>query len=177
MANHFCFPRLFFVLLFCLPNCLFAAEPTDPAIQGLWFCTDVNGLPVNHARRTVLLVRDTEFVLLSSMGVSLSSATYNRNAEYSTIDIDRYDGATQLGVYETDGASLRMTLSDPDQKRPDHLRSTAGKVTIPHSHYTFSRLPTSEGADVLRRVLSDDANLALIGETYDVQLRRSQVSP
>lgn len=131
-----------------------ADEPHDAALDGIWFCDVVNGYEAYRARRSVLVVRDNDFVIVTLTGVTKSTFSTVRE----DIDIERYDGRSQLGVYHIDGSVLHLSLGDAGGVRPAHYGHKRGEiqqVRSPHSHYQFTRVPTPEGLEILRTSLND----------------------
>jgi hypothetical protein len=133
-----------------IPVFAYAAEGTDSTIEGLWFGRKVNGRGINGIIRTVLLIQEDRFIVLSPIAVSNSNLRCSPQAGLSEIDIDRFDGQQQRGVYCVVGSELQMTLAKPNLQRPtgDSVEKAGG---VPHSYYVFQRVPTEEGLEVLRK--------------------------
>lgn len=130
-------------------------EPRDAALSGIWFCDTVNGYEAYRARRSVLVVRNNDFVMVTGTGVTKSTFTTDQQA----INIERYDGRSQPGIYYLEGTTLHLSLGDADGVRPTHYghkRGETRKTQPPHSHYLFTRLPTPEGLEILRAALNDE---------------------
>jgi hypothetical protein len=132
-----------------------ANDTIDPDVQGIWFCKKVNGMANYQANRCVLIQRENEFVLITGTGVTQSTAETGQGK----MNISRYDGKTQQGIYQVDGSDLWLTLGDPEKERPRHFGHKRGELKVSsktHSHYLFSRLPTPDGLAVLRHALDDE---------------------
>lgn len=144
-------------------------EAVAPELHGIWFCTSVNGHPSYRALRTVLMMRGNEFLLVTSTGMTKSSATTNE----SNIDIVRYEGKSQQGIFRIEANHLWMTLADPGGARPTHMGHKKGEVQIvnpPHSHFHFQRSPTIEGLAMLRAALNDEAKREQLESPHSVAL-------
>ncbi len=130
-----------------------SAEPRLPAIQGVWF-----GDGAHPLSNYVLMIRDDELVVVSPLGGFVSSFdTGKADHGLNAIDIQRYDGKTQLGVFQVEESKLRLCLADPGAPRP-----TIKDVTLadgkPRWHAVFGRRPTDDGIAVLRRYLSSKSD-------------------
>jgi hypothetical protein len=64
------------------------AQAADPALDGLWFGRELNGRPVNGVIRTVLIIHDDQFVVLSPIAVSRSKLHCSPKAILPEIDLD-----------------------------------------------------------------------------------------
>ncbi len=124
-----------------------SADIGSERLQGIWF-----GDGPHPLSRNVLVVRDDSLVVITPLGAFRSTFTVNDKPALAEIDIERYDGRPQLGVYEMDETQLRMELGRPHQPRPtvNDVRFPSDK---PHWHTTFSRRPTPEGLAVLQKHL------------------------
>ena len=145
----------FLLAAFVLPTSTHADEPSDAALDGIWFCKTVNGMKTYRGRRSILIVRGTDFVMVNGTGVAKSVFTIDEHE----IDIERFDGRSQPGIYHVDGTTLFLSLGDADGVRPKHYghkRGEAQKTQPPHSHYRFTRSPTPEGLEILRTALNDE---------------------
>lgn len=143
--------RLATFLTACLTMSVCVADPgvkpkrsdSTASLQGVWFGSSY------HAQRIVLVVFDDRLLFIHPMGALESSFTVNRDAELQEIDIDRYDGMTQLGVFCEDGATLTMTLADPEMKRPTG-KTVEKAAGVPHCTVTFTRQVTQTGLRTLQ---------------------------
>ncbi|TWT38219.1 hypothetical protein KOR34_31880 [Posidoniimonas corsicana] len=127
------------------------AERNADQLQGLWF-----GDGRHPFSGYVLLVRDHEFVVMSPLGEFRSRFEQARAVDGVTpIDIERYDGKRQLGIYKLDGAKLYLELARPGRPRP-----TVASVTLEDGTQrwgaTFDRRPTQDGLSVLHKNLAGD---------------------
>lgn len=138
-----------------------ASEPRESSLSGIWFCDTVNGYRAYRARRSVLIVRNNHFVMVTGTGVTKSTFT----TDQQEINIERYDERPQPGIYDIDGITLHLSLGDADGIRPSHDGHKRGETQEPgppHSHYRFTRLPTPEGMEILRTALNDEHKLNTI---------------
>ena len=126
---------------------LLLAQSVDTRLQGVWFGDGRH--PLN---RKVLIVDGEKLVVITPLGAFVSKFVANDTPFLNEIDIDRFDGGQQLGVYEVSENKLRMKLSEPSKSRPtlDDVRFPNGK---PHWHTIFDRRPTPEGLEVLKKHL------------------------
>lgn len=124
------------------------AADLDSRLQGIWF-----GDGQHPMSRTVLIVDGEKFTIVSPLGAFVSKFSSNDTPTLNEIDIDRFDGGRQLGVFEISETHLRMKLSEPNQARPtpEDVRFPSGK---PHWHTVFRRRPTQEGLGVLAKYSS-----------------------
>ena len=146
---------LLLLTAFSSPTYVSADETRDAALDGIWFCDTVNGYEAYRARRSVLVVRGSDFVMVTGAGVSKSAFA----TDQQDIDIERYDGRSQPGIYQIDGTTLHLSLGDADGVRPSHHGHKRGEIRKsqpPHSHYRFVRSPTPEGFEILRAALNDE---------------------
>ena len=148
--------RLIHCIFLSLALCSVAssAEPYATEIQGFWF-----GDGTHPFSKNVLLVQNDEFIVISPLGRFTSRFASGHIADGLTaIDIERYDGTRQLGVYKVDKAKLYLKLADPGDARP-----TIADVTYPsgkpHWHTIFDRRPTQNGLIVLHKDVSTELGL------------------
>ena len=124
------------------------ANPTDPfaeQLQGVWF-GDGNH-PLNQ---NVVIIQNNRLTVVSPVGVFTSTFTVVRGDAINQIDIDRYDGEQQLGLYKIDEFRLYLKLSRPNEPRPTikDVTTASGK---PHWHTVLKRQPTRRGLEVFER--------------------------
>jgi hypothetical protein len=100
--------------------------------------------------RTVLIVDGEKFTIVSPLGAFVSRFTTNDVPTLNEIDIDRFDGERQMGVFEVSETQLLIKLAEPNKVRPTlkEVRFPNGK---PHWHTVFRRRPTQEGLEVLAK--------------------------
>ena len=140
---------LFVSLAICTPAS--SAEPNAEDVQGFWFGDGSHPLSKN-----VLLIQNDEFIVISPLGRFASTCVLGETTDGLTaIDIDRYDGKHQLGVYMVDKTKLYLKLAAPGESRP-----TKKVVTFPngkpHWHTIFDRRPTKDGLTVLHKDLRSE---------------------
>lgn len=123
---------------------LFAEKP-DARLQGVWF-----GDGRHPMSRTILIVDGEKLTIVSPLGAYVSRFTTNDVPNLNEIDIDRFDGERQLGVFEISETQLLLKLAEPNNVRPtiNDVRLSNGK---PHWHTVFRRRPTQEGLEVLAK--------------------------
>ena len=128
-----------------MPSTKLFAENLDTRLQGVWF-----GDGRHPMSRTVLIVDGEKFTIVSPLGAFVSRFTINDVPALNEIDIDRFDGQRQMGVFEISDTQLLLKLAEPNQVRPTlkDVRFPNGK---PHWHSVFRRRPTQEGLEVLAR--------------------------
>jgi hypothetical protein len=100
--------------------------------------------------RTVLTVDGEKFTIVSPLGAFVSRFTTNDVPTLNEIDIDRFDGERQMGVFEISESHLLLKLAKPNKDRPTlkDVRFSNGK---PHWQTVFRRRPTQEGLEVLAK--------------------------
>ncbi len=127
------------------PSAILCAGDFESRMQGIWF-----GSGAHPMSRTVLIVDAEKFTIVSPLGVYVSKYTIDDTPSLVAIDIDRFDGAKQLGVIELTDNELRLKLNDPNQPRPklQEVRFPSGK---PHWHTVFQRRATRDGLEVLSK--------------------------
>ena len=132
-------------MCYTMPCSKLFAEKPDARLQGVWFGDGRH--PMN---RTVLIVDGDKFTIVSPLGAFVSRFTTNDVPSLNEIDIDRFDGERQMGVFEISEMQLLMKLAEPNQVRPalKDVRLPNGK---PHWHTVFRRRPTKEGLEVLAK--------------------------
>ena len=132
-------------MCYSMPCAKLCAENPDIRLQGVWF-----GDGRHPMSRTVLIVEGEKFTILSPLGAFVSRFTTNEAPTLNEIDIDRFDGERQLGVFEISETQLLMKLAEPNNVRPTlkDVRFSNGK---PHWHTIFRRRPTQEGLEVLAK--------------------------
>lgn len=134
--------------LFSVPAFAVASEPSDLRLKGLWF-GDVEAL-----NSKVLLISNEEMVVISPLGGFASRCVFRPgNGPVGQVDIVRFDGKSQLGLYRYDGGKLYLKLADPKEPRPTESDITFPDGT-PHWHAVFARQPTEDGLSVLSKYLS-----------------------
>lgn len=149
---------LFVSLALCGPT--HSAEPNIANVQGFWF-----GDGIHPLSKKVVLIQDDEFIVISPLGRFASTFVSGETADGLTaIDIDRYDGKRQLGVYMVDKTKLYLKLADPGEPRPTKKDVTfpSGK---PHWHTIFDRRPTQDGLTVLQKDLRSELGMDSIAVT------------
>ncbi len=100
--------------------------------------------------RTILIVDGGKFTILLPMGAFESKYTAKQQGSRNEIDINRFDGASQLGVFDVSESQLLMNLSKPDGSRPA-LTDFRLRDGSQHWHTKFRRRPTQEGLEVLTK--------------------------
>ncbi|GAB5402117.1 MAG: hypothetical protein Aurels2KO_03480 [Aureliella sp.] len=158
--------RLSFVciaaLVLCVPSISNAQTSTDGkteavdtqavSTQGLWFGAS------DLLKRKVLLIRDDKLVVITATGAFESDCQFrSKENSLGDVDIDRYDGKTQLGIYKIERDQLFLELADPLKARPEK-RDVASLDGKRNQQYTFVRRPTEEGLRVLSKYLSQDSS-------------------
>jgi hypothetical protein len=126
-------------------SAILCAGDFESRMEGVWF-----GSGVHPMSRTVLIVDAEKFTIVSPLGVYVSKYTIDDTSSLVAIDIDRFDGAKQLGVIEITDNELRLKLNDPNEPRPklQDVRFPSGK---PHWHTVFQRKATKDGLEVLSK--------------------------
>ncbi len=121
------------------------ANDAAARLQGIWF-----GDGPHPLSRTVLVVDGERFIIVSPLGAFVSEFTTNEDSSLYEIDLDRFDGKRQLGVFELSKNQLWLKLGEPNKSRPSvkDVRFPSGK---PHYHTIFKRNPTRSGLDVLAK--------------------------
>lgn len=134
-----------FTICCCLSCMVLHAADTDSRLQGIWF-----GDGQHPMSRHVLVVEGEEFTVVSPQGVFVSKFKTNDSPVLAEIDIERFDGGRQLGVFELSDTELRLKLNGPNQARPTvrDVRFPSGK---PHWHAVFLRRPSHDGLEVLTK--------------------------
>jgi hypothetical protein len=133
------------VLIWLQPFAILCAGDFESKMEGVWF-----GSGAHPMSRTVLIIDAEKFTIVSPLGVYVSKYTIDDTSSLVAIDIDRFDGAKQLGVIEITDNELRLKLNDPNQPRPklQDVRFPNGK---PHWHTVFQRRATKDGLEVLSK--------------------------
>ncbi len=143
------------LLFFSLDAFVIAGEPNKALMQGVWFGDGIH--PLN---RYVLIIDDNDFVLITPLGSFKSTFDVNDQGNLNGIDIDRYDGDRQLGLYKIDKTKIYLKFADPSKPRP-----TTADVTFssgkPHWHTIFDRKPTPEGLEVLQKHFTESTDISL----------------
>lgn len=132
-------------MCYSLPCTKLFAENPDTLLQGVWF-----GDGRHPMSRTVLIVDGEKFTIVSPLGAFVSRFTTNDVPTLNEIDIDRFDGERQMGVFEISESHLLLKLAKPNKDRPTlkDVRFSNGK---PHWQTVFRRRPTQEGLEVLAK--------------------------
>jgi hypothetical protein len=148
--------RRFIMIVVCLTAAVCPAESADDKtapLQGVWFGT-------GSAQRIVLVIRDQKMMFIHPTGPAESS--FRLTAD-NGIEIDRFDGKRQIGVYRSDESTLLMALANPgDHMRPASVRVTkSGKAG--HGTTMFTRKVTPEGLQTLQVILTNNPELNLMG--------------
>jgi hypothetical protein len=133
------------VICCSMGSSMLLAADTDSRLQGVWF-----GDGQHPLSRTVLIVDGEKFTIISPLGAFVSTFSSNEAGALSEIDIDRFDGERQLGVFEISEMQLRLKLNQPNQARPT-LKDVRLPNGQPHWHTVFRRRPTQEGLEVLAK--------------------------
>jgi hypothetical protein len=133
------------VFIWLQPFAILCAGDFETRMEGVWF-----GSGAHPMSRTVLIVDAEKFTIVSPLGVYVSKFTIDDTSSLVAINIDRFDGAKQLGVIELTDKELRLKLNDPNQPRPtlQDVRFPGGK---PHWHTVFQRRATRDGLEVLSK--------------------------
>lgn len=153
MHLRLCVPFLVITALTLVSGTAYASDD-DVDLQGVWFGDGLH--PMN---RKVLIVDGDQFTIVSPLGSFVSKYKTNRLQPLNEIDIVRYDGEQQLGVFELQDTHLLIAFSEPNHLRPElkDVRFADGKG---HWHTKFRRRPTPEGLEVLakhmNRVVASD---------------------
>lgn len=114
--------RLILLLAVCMTSSIcFAEEVAEEdffaPMQGVWFGT-------KDTHRFILVISSDRMLFIHPTGATAS--TFRLSAD--EIDIDRFDGAEQFGVYRVDGNKLTLTLADPGlQIRPGAVGTVANR--------------------------------------------------
>ena len=120
----------------------------DPRIQGVWF-----GDGIHPMSRHVLIVSGDQFTIISPLGVFASKYSTKQLEPLNEIDLIRFDGDRQAGVFEVPATQLFIQLGEPNGSRPA-LKDVRHPDGSGHWHTKFKRRPTQEGLDVLTRHLN-----------------------
>jgi uncharacterized protein (TIGR03067 family) len=116
---------------------LAAADKPDDAtkkdmdtIQGTWKSTSAqfNGkdLPAEEGARASTVFDGDKFKHLNG-GSVVGEGTFklDANKKPAAIDMTDKDGKTRMGIYQFDGDTLKVAMSDPGKDRPTELASKA----------------------------------------------------
>ncbi len=137
-----------------------ADEPVSGVVQGLWFGDS------ELLKRKVLIVYDDKLVVVTATGGFESGCQFREASGGSPgeVDVNRYDGKKQLGIFEVKRDTLFLLLADPEKPRPSLPagESLNGKKL---RQYTFKRRPTEEGLRVLGKYLSDGSQSSSASRT------------
>lgn len=129
--------------ILCLAICLAQADQPKGAekdlagLQGTWSFTTktvrtVNGVPMAILRESRLVIKGVGFQALKKEPDGSFQEDFRGTIELDVkarpraIDLVRADGATMLGIYELDGKSWRLALSEGNAPRPKEF----GKQTV-----------------------------------------------
>jgi hypothetical protein len=137
------------ILTVMVRSLTFAVDPPaaiDAELQGVWFGT-------SFSYRTVMIIDGNRMICINPLGECESSITIKKTEPINEIDISRFDGKQQLGVYSIEIGNLTLALTDPGiPKRPTgKTAKDAGRN--PNTRAIFTRRPTLEGLEAIRTYL------------------------
>lgn len=131
-----------------------SAEPQAHELQGIWF-----GDGSHPVSKYVLIVQNDEFIVMSPMGRYASKFVSGEIIDGLTaIDIERYDGKQQLGVYQVDKTKLYLNLAPIGAPRPTKVDAPFASDKS-HWRTVLDRRPTPDGLAVLHKSLSKELGL------------------
>ncbi len=136
-----------------------AVSNSESRLQGIWFYRSKADQPAYLRSSLVLVVQSDRLVVIRSSGAAESVFRTDENK----INVDRYDGSKQCGLFQVSEDVLRLTLGDPGKPRPAHQGVWKGKKKSKgerHAYYEFHRKPTTKGMEMLSRYLSGDLRVA-----------------